>query len=391
MRAFLLAALAAAVVQAQDSSQNKAEAPVRQAVQSALPPEAARAAQGGDLSAMLERLPPEQRAAVLRKLAEKEGDLGPDAAGSLGAAYLSLGDGNRALAAAERALRANPSNPDGLAVRAQVLASRGDRAGAQAALDRIPAGYPKRSAVVAAVQLSRDASRPGGSSAYRPSAAAPSTMGRGMIQMLERSLSRRGESRTLDAVIKKVDPNARSLRDLQGRGIQFDLGQPDQKDAVELVDRDGRKTLLFHPSVLQGRDNHATAQVGRALEEFVADRDYEGLSAWFRKMGGRITGVRVYLELAPGDRESKSTNTSEQAVLNDRGAVQALSAPAAVMSYPNMEGLKMIESANRAKAAGDPTDVGALLNYGAVQARMPAVPRPSDVEARFLSSLRTGG
>ncbi|MBI5596206.1 MAG: tetratricopeptide repeat protein [Elusimicrobia bacterium] len=338
MRALLLAVLSFAVAHAQDDTRTRAEAPVRQVVQSALP---AGAARGGDLSAVLEKLPPEQRAAALRRLAEKEGDFGGDPAvqGTLGAAYLSLGDANRALGAAERALKANPSNPDALAVKAQVLASRGDKQGAQALLGRIPPDHPRRAAVVSAVQLSREGSRGASPSSIHGSAAGPSSMGPGMLRMLEHSLTRRGESRTLDAVIKKVDPSARSLRDLQGHGVQFDLGQPDQKDAVELVDRGGQKTLLFHPSVLQGRDNHATAQVGRALEEFVADRDYEGVSAWLRKMGGRVTGMRVYLELAPGDRETKSANTSEQAVLNDRGAVQSVAAPAGAMSYPNMEGL----------------------------------------------------
>ncbi|MBI2362905.1 MAG: hypothetical protein HYV15_05930 [Elusimicrobia bacterium] len=373
MRALVLAALAAAVAQAQDDARTKAEAPVRQVVQSALP---AGAARGGDLSAALEKLPPEQRAAALRRLAEKEGELGEDPAvqGTLGGA-----------------LQSTPSNPDALAVKAQVLASRGDKAGAQALLARLPADHPRRAAVVSAVALSRGSSFSASGASPQASAAGPSRMGPGMLRMLEHSLSRRGESRTLDAVIKKVDPSARSLRDLQGHGVQFDLGQPDQKDAVELIERDGQKTLLFHPSVLQGRDNHATAQVGRALEEFVADRDYDGVSAWLRKMGGRITGVRVYLELAPGDKETRSANTSEQAVLNDRGAITAVSAPAAVMSYPNMEGLKMLEAAKRAKAAGDSSDAGVILNFGAVQARMPAVPQFQGEEARYVNSLRPGG
>ncbi|MBI5596205.1 MAG: hypothetical protein HY928_08980 [Elusimicrobia bacterium] len=51
----------------------------------------------------------------------------------------------------------------------------------------------------------------------------------------------------------------------------------------------------------------------------------------------------------------------------------------------------MLEAAKRAKASGDASDVGVILNFGAVQARMPAVPQFQGEESRYVNSLRPGG
>lgn len=392
MRSFLILALLAAPGAAQTTRQ-QTETAIQQTVSKALPPEVAARATGGNLNQFLSSLPPDQRRSALSALTTNEGALGDSAQGALGAAYLNLGDPSRAMSSAERALRANPKDPDALAVKARVLASRGGKSEAQTLLAQIPADQRARYAdAFSAVQLAREGSAGGFSTSGAPppagfhaSAAGPQP-GAAMERFIEKSFARRGESATLDAVIRKVDPNARTLGDLKRQGIGLGV-DPAIKDAVELVDRDGKKTLMFNPSVFEGpRDSRGIAQVGRALEEFVADRDHDGLSAWFRKLGGRVTAVRIYFELDPNDKATTAPSPADQRLIQDRGAATANAATQ--ISYPNMQGLAMISSVKDATAAGDSSDVGILIQYAARGDKMSAPPTQNEVDSRYLNGLR---
>lgn len=185
---------------------------------------------------------------------------------------------------------------------------------------------------------------------------------------LQSAFGLRGRSPTLSRVIDKAaHGRAASFADLERAGIRFEMGAKGQKDAVQLSERDGKQVLTLSPSVFaSGKNERVAAQMGRGLEEAATQRDYEGVSEWLRKVGGRLVAVKVLIEVAVGDAGIVRTPGADQRLLDDRAAVEkskAMSGEIQLGAFP--DSIKYITAYSQAANEGFKTPLNIFLYFGA--------------------------
>lgn len=263
-------------------------AQARANVVQALPPDIAKGAGSGDLRAYLERLSPEQKAAALRSLTEKEGELGgdPTTLGVIGQAYAGLGKVQEARDAAQTILNLRPNDPEARRLMAWVttrekLAGRGTS----------PAAFG-------------DTGGPSGGQAG--SAASRPTGWNGRVQRL---MGQRGRSKELDSVVRDASKDAPrreiTMEDLTRAGIAVVQAPDNQERAVQLSEKDGRFTVSIREDALYSTEARAAAHLGNGLRQAATDRDESGVAWAYVVAKGWLTGGRIHKELAPQDVEAR--------------------------------------------------------------------------------------
>lgn len=298
--AALLALLAALPGQA---AETVTPAQARSNVVAALPPDIARGAGQGDLRAYLERLGPEQKAAALRSLTAKEGDLGddPTTLGVIGEAYAGLGKVKEARQAAQAILDRNPSDPAAKRLMAWVttqehLPGRDGGAG-PAAAGRPAAGN------------------------FAPAAGGQQTA----LQPLERKIQglfRRGNN-SQEFRNTLQDAQGFSVAELKAAGIQFAEAKPGQKDAVVIAksdDGNGLTISIRKDALATAGDSEArgAANVANGVRQAQTKRDHPQLGGLINLVRGWTTGATVHKELAPGDIDHNPTTQPDKDLMASR-------------------------------------------------------------------------
>lgn len=265
-----------------------------------LPPELERGAKTGDLQRYLAGLSQDQKAAALRSLAAKNGELGNDPAtlAIMGQAYAGLGKVKEARQAAQQALRVNEADQD--ARRVLLWADSQDRLAGR---------------------------EPGAAGGYSPSAAgapaAPSGRQRGGWEgRVERLMAQRNRSGELDSVVKDAsrDPASQNItmEQLNRAGIAVVKAPAAQERAVQLLEENGKYTVSIREDALNSSDARAAAHLGNGLRQAATDRDESGVLWAYIVAKGWITGGRIHKELAPTDTETHPKGSSDADVMTMR-------------------------------------------------------------------------
>lgn len=300
MKAAALLALLAALPG--HASETVTPAQARSNVVAALPPDIARGAGQGDLRAYLERLGPEQKAAALRSLTAKEGELGDDPAtlNVIGQAYAGLGKVTEARQAAQAALRQNPNDPEAKRLMGWVISQ-------EKLQGREGGGAP-------------GGDRPGGG--FAPAAGGRQGALNALEQRIERAF-RRGQ-RSAEFQDTMQDARGMSVGELKAAGIAFQRAAPDQKDAVMITRQGEGFTISIRDDALNsGGDTEAraAAQVANGVRQAQTLRDHEYIGWALIRARGWISGGRTHRELAPNDSEARPTTPSDQNLMVARKIV----------------------------------------------------------------------
>ncbi|TBR24483.1 hypothetical protein EPO15_03950 [bacterium] len=257
-------------------------AQARASVVQALPPDIAKGVGNGDLRAYLERLPQDQKAAAIRSLAAKEGELGddPTTLGVIGQAYAGLGKVREAKQAAQAILNQNPDNPEARRIMAWVVSQ-----------EKLPG---------------RDA----GGGAFN-NTAGPGGGGAGGAQANLNAIERR-----IQGVFRRgnnseefrstlADAKGFSVAELNQAGISFKKADPGQKDAVVITPLpEGKFSISIREDALStAGDSEArgAANVADGVRQAQTKRDHPYIGDALIMVRGWMTGAKVHKELAPND------------------------------------------------------------------------------------------
>ena len=333
MRALLAVALSVAAAAPVQQGPQQAQTQIRQTLASAAPGLSANA-RGGDLASQISGLPPAQKTAALEALSRNESELGADpvALAEVGAAYLALGSGPRALSAAERVLAQDPGNPVALGVKARLLAASGDKGAARQLLAQIPPGHPQAALALAAIQLERDPSSPGSGPTPAPAGPRPAAIAQAgpagdLGRRISGLLAKSGQSAELNSTLS--DAGGYSVADLDRAGIRFRAAPADQTDAVRLIENkaDGTFIVSLRADALNSSDARAAAHVGNGIRQAETDRDHPTLGWAINVARGWMTGGRIHRELAPGDIDHAPSNPSDNDLMIQRRLLEVKDRP----------------------------------------------------------------